>query len=161
MNDITYLLNYVITTWNNRRSFVKCYGIPKNNPLKKLFNDYQTGVIIHTIFMLNNTNSTIIKDHEKFSPANFPKAFHELSVLNQGISHIAIYFKAEIIISYLKDHSLKTNWVEANPALSRMITSGFFKTSHLESLFESCRNNKVFLNDFEEYISRLLLIRSN
>jgi hypothetical protein len=111
--------------------------------------------------MSNITNSTIIKDYEKFSPVNHPKAFHELSVLNQGISHLPIYFKVEIIISYLKDHSLKTNWVEANPALSRMVTSGFFKTSHLESLFESCRNNKVFQNDVEEYISRLLLMREN
>ncbi|NII26547.1 hypothetical protein HB364_15775 [Pseudoflavitalea sp. X16] len=109
--------------------------------------------------MSNNTNSTVIKDYEKFSPANYPKAFHELSVLNQGIAHIAIYFKVEIIISYLKDHSLKTDWVEGNPALTQMITSGFFKTEHLESLFESCRNNKVFLYDFEGYISRLLLMR--
>jgi hypothetical protein len=115
----------------------------------------------HALFMSNNTNSTIIKDYQTFSPANYPKAFHELFVLNQGISQIAIYFKVEIIVSYLKDHSLKTDWVEANPALSRMITSGFFKTSHLESLFESCRNNKIFLNDFEEHVSRQLLMRRN
>jgi hypothetical protein len=110
--------------------------------------------------MLNNTNN-FIRENEKFTPANYPKAMYELTVLNQGISHIPVYFKVEIIISYLKDHSLEANWVEANPALSRMVTSGFFKTSHLESLFESCRNNKVFLNDFEEYISRLLLMRNN
>jgi hypothetical protein len=109
--------------------------------------------------MSNITNCTIVRNDEKFSPANYPKAFHELSVLNQGISHIAIYFKVEIIISYLKDHSLKTDWVEANPALARMITSGFFKTSQLESLFESCRNNKAFLYDFEEYLSRQLLMQ--
>ena len=109
-----------------------------------------------------NTNNTIIKDYETFDPANYPKACHELSVLSQGISQISNYYKVEIIISYLKDHSLKPDWVEANPALSRMITSGFFKTSNLESLFESCRNNKVFLYDLEEYISRqLLLIRRN
>jgi hypothetical protein len=111
--------------------------------------------------MSNNTNSTIIKDNEKFNPANYPKAFYELSVLSQGLEHISIYFKVEIIISYLKDHSLKTDWVEANPALSRMVTSGFFKTSHLESLFESCRNNKAFLKDFEDHISKKLLAARN
>ena len=104
-------------------------------------------------------NNTITTDYEKFSPANYPKAFHELSVLNQGISHIAIYFKVEIIISYLKNYCLNIAWIDANPALTRMITSGFFKTSHLESLFESGRNNKVFLNDLEDYISRQLLMR--
>lgn len=113
-----------------------------------------------TLYFMSN-NITIIKDYEKFSAANYPKAMHELTALNQGISHISIYFKVEIILSYLKDHSLKTDWVEANPALARMITCGFFKTSHLESLFESCRKNKVFLNDFEEHIGRQLLMRRN
>lgn len=111
--------------------------------------------------MSNNTNSSIIKDTEKFNPANYTKAIDELSILNQGILHIAIYFKAEIIISYLKDHSLKIAWVEANPTLARIITSGFFKTSHLESLFESCRNNKAFLKDFEDHISKKLLTAKN
>ena len=110
---------------------------------------------------MSNNTSTIIKDYEKFSPANYPFAIHELSVLNQAISHISIYYKVEIIISYLKNHSLKTDWVEANAPLARMITSGFLKTSHLESLFESCRSNKVFLKDFEDYIGRLLMMRKN
>ena len=101
----------------------------------------------------------IIKDNEQFNPENHPSAVYELSNLKQGISHTNIYYKVEIIVSFLKDHCLKTAWIEANPALAQMITSGFFKTSHLESLFESCRNNKAFCNDFEEYISRQLLMR--
>lgn len=107
------------------------------------------------------SNNTLIKDFETFSPANFPKAFHELSVLNQGILHVPIYYKVEIILSYLKNHSLKTDWIDANPALARMITSGFFKTSHLESLFESYRNDQVFLKNIEDYISRQLLMRKD
>jgi hypothetical protein len=107
---------------------------------------------------MSNITSNIIKDYEKFSPVNYPNAMHELAALIQGISQIPVYFKVEIIISFLKDHNLKTNWVEGNPALTRMITSGFFKTAHLESLFESCRHNKVFLNDFEAYIKRQILI---
>jgi hypothetical protein len=111
--------------------------------------------------MSNNTNNTPINNFETFSAANYPKAFHELSVLNQGISHIAIYYKVEIIVSFLKNHCLNTAWIDANPALARMMTSGFFKTSHLESLFESYRNDKVFLKSFEDYISRQLLTSRN
>lgn len=80
---------------------------------------------------------------------------------NQDILHIAIYFKVEIIISYLKDHSLNADWIEANPAFARTITCGFFKTSHLESLLESCRNNKVFLKDVEDHIRKELLAPRN
>jgi hypothetical protein len=108
--------------------------------------------------MLNNTNDTTIKDYEKFSPANYPMAIHELSALIQGTSQIAIYFKVEIIITFLKDHRLKADWMDANPALTRMVTSGFFKTFHLEALFESHRSNKIFLQDLESYISGQLLM---
>lgn len=107
-----------------------------------------------------NTMNTIIKDYEKFNPENHPNAIHELAALSQGISHISIYYKVEIVVSFLKNHCLKTDWIDANQPLTRMITSGFFKTSNLESLFESFRSNKVFLIDFEHYISKLLLGRN-
>jgi hypothetical protein len=108
--------------------------------------------------MSNNTNNITIKDNEHFNPANYPNAMSELSALKLGISETSIYFKAEIIISYLKDHSLQTTWLDANPRLTQMVTSGFFKTSHVESIFESGRRNKTFLNNFEEYISKQLLM---
>jgi hypothetical protein len=111
--------------------------------------------------MSNNTNSTIIRDYEQFSPANHPMAIHELSALIQGLSQIAIYFKVEIIVSFLKNHCLKNDWIDANPALTRMITSGFFKTSHLEALFTSYRNNNIFIKDLESYIGKQLLMGRN
>ena len=111
--------------------------------------------------MSNNFNNISINDNENFYPENHPNAISELSALSRGISDIPIYFRAEIIISYLKEHCLKTTWIDANPALSRRITSGFFKTSHLESLFESFRNNKFFIKNFEQYISKQLLTGRN
>lgn len=110
------------------------------------------------LIMTNNTYNNTIHINEKFNPVNYPNAISELSAISMGVADTSIYFKVEIIISFLKNHSLQTNWVEANPKLSRMITSGFFKTSHLESLFQSCRSNKVFLNDFEAYIGKQLLM---
>ena len=111
--------------------------------------------------MSNNTSDISIKNNEQFNPVNFPIAMSELAALRSGISDISIYFKVEIIVSYLKNRSLAIDWVDANPALARMVTSGFFKTSHLESLFESGRNNKTFLKGFEEYISNQLLRGKN
>jgi hypothetical protein len=100
-----------------------------------------------------------VGNNEQFSSANFPNVALELTALNEGISHIPIYFKGEILISYLKDHSLKTDWIDANPALAKLVTSGFLKTSHIEALFESCRRNKPFLSDFEAYMNKQLMIR--
>jgi hypothetical protein len=111
--------------------------------------------------MSYNTDNFVIKDNENFNAANYPGAMSELSALRQGIADTSVYFKVEIVVSYLKNHRLQTNWIDANPALTRMVTSGFFKTSHLESLFESGRNNKVFIKGFEEYIGKQLLMGKN
>ncbi len=98
--------------------------------------------------------------NEKFDSANYPNAMSELSALKRGTAESPIYFKVEIIVSYLKNHSLETAWIDANPSLSRMITSGFFKTGHLESIFDSGRSNKTFLTDYEHHISKQLLMGS-
>lgn len=97
---------------------------------------------------------------EKFDSANYPRAMNELSTLKQGISDTPVYFKVEIIVSFLKNHSLEVAWVDANPSLTRMITSGFFKTSNLESIFDYARNSVSFLKDYEEYISKQILRRN-
>jgi hypothetical protein len=109
------------------------------------------------LFMSNNTSNITFTNKERFDPANFPNAMSELVALRSGTSDISIYFKVEIIVAYLKNHSLPIDWIEANAALTRMVTSGFFKTSYLESLFESYRDNKTFIIDLEEYISKQLL----
>src|SRR5688572_14708977 len=113
------------------------------------------------LYMLNNTHSFTIHDNENFNAANYPNAMSELSALRQGIADTSVYFKVEIIVSYLKNHRLQTNWIDANPVLTRMVTSGFFKTTYLESLFESGRNNNLFLKGFEEYIGKQLLKGKN
>jgi hypothetical protein len=99
-------------------------------------------------------------NNEKFNSGNYPKAMSELSALKRGTSDTPIYFKVEIIVSFLKNHSLQVAWVDANPSLSRMITSGFFKTSNLESVFDFGRNNVSFLKDYEDYIRNQLLNRN-
>lgn len=96
-------------------------------------------------------------NNEKFDSANYPTAMCELSALKRGLSDTPIYFKVEIIVSYLKNHSLEVAWVDANPSLSRMITSGFFKTSNLELIFDSGRSNKSFLKEYEAHISNQIL----
>ena len=97
-----------------------------------------------------------IGDLQKFNPNDYPKVVLEITQMLEKIHHIPVYFKRDIIISFLKDHSLKKDWIAANPALTQMFTSGVFVTGNIESLFESCRWNKAFRNDFEAYIKRVV-----
>lgn len=93
-----------------------------------------------------------------FNPDKTPEMVKELTALNEGIAHTPVYFKAEIIISYLKNHSLKNDWINANPKLAELMISNSFVTVHIESLFEFCRSNHLFLHGFESYITKQVLL---
>ena len=93
-----------------------------------------------------------IGEVRKFDADDYPKMVAELTVVLDDLVHIPIYFKRDIIVSYLKDHSIKTEWINANPKLATLMTSGSLATRHLETLFEACRWNKTFRVDFERYI---------
>lgn len=94
-----------------------------------------------------------IADSDKFDQARYLDVTSELHVLLQGLAHMESNYKSSIIISYLKDHSIQMNWLNGNNKLARTITSRSHDTSHIEALFDGCRNNKSFLRDFEAYIT--------
>lgn len=102
---------------------------------------------------LNNIN---IGEMEKFNPDNYPYMVSELKEIVNTLRDVPIYFKMDIVISFLKDHSIKTEWIEANPALIKILTSGILVTGNLEKLFEGCRWNKTFRLDFERYLKSKL-----
>ena len=93
-----------------------------------------------------------------FSADRSPEMREELLDLNGKIIDMPVYFKAEIIISYLKDHSIKTEWIKANPTLVKFLLSGSFTTTrHIESLFDFCRLKPNYRKGFESYIKTTLL----
>ena len=98
------------------------------------------------------SNYTNIGETEKFNAENYPSMVAELTSMLKDLHQIPIYFKRDIIVSYLKDHCVKTEWIDANPVLVKMMTSGTLITHHLERLFEGCRWNKIFRADFERYV---------
>jgi hypothetical protein len=96
-----------------------------------------------------------VSDSDKFNADDYPKVVGELAALNRGTMNMPAEHKADMIISYLKDHCLDTSWIHFNPALAALITSKSFSTLQIESLFESCRKNVAFLADFETYINQV------
>jgi hypothetical protein len=57
-----------------------------------------------------------------------------------------------MVISFLKDHCLKKEWILTNAKLVNTITSSAMRTRHIEALFNSCKNNKIFSAGFASYI---------
>ena len=68
------------------------------------------------------------------------------------IKNVAPYYKAEIIVSFLKNHCLQSEWVTANPVLAQLVTSKSVYSSRIESLFNSCENNPAFWQQLETYL---------
>ena len=93
-----------------------------------------------------------IENAESFNPYKFPQAVKELGIIYNATENTGMYYKPEIIITFLKDHCIKNDWITANPQLAKLLTSGYFSTKHIESVFELFRSNKFFIQDFEKYI---------
>jgi hypothetical protein len=91
-----------------------------------------------------------------FIPADFPLVISEIDFLRLSLKDITCNNKPDIVISYLKDHSIKAIWANANPMVTRLLTLATLETGHIEALFESCRQNNNFLNEFEEYFKEQL-----
>jgi hypothetical protein len=97
-------------------------------------------------------NAYYVYPGDKFNSADYPEIEHELAALTKGIRFMPGYGKVGATVSFLKDHSVKSEWVKANPVLIDMIRFGAFNVMRIEKMFEACRDNPAFLRDFEKYI---------
>jgi len=97
-----------------------------------------------------------VTDPQHFDAADYPFVSGELKLLSQALCNIPGTHKADIFISFLKDHCIKSAWVADNPFVVRLALSGDLSTSHIERLFTSSRQNTVFLQEFEDYFKSAL-----
>jgi hypothetical protein len=93
-----------------------------------------------------------IRPADQFSAAAYPEVISELDQIARATTHTPIYYKREIIISFLKDHCINNEWMKTNPEMTRLLVSGSLPVAQLESLFESCRNHKQFQKGLEDHI---------
>ena len=101
-------------------------------------------------------NKYDIQATDTFDPLLFPLVTGELSVISKRLSPILCRNRGEIVISFLKDHCLQTSWLSESKETTSLITSREFRTSQIESLFESCRPHIHFRTAFEAFIKKQL-----
>lgn len=98
----------------------------------------------------------IVLQTDKFEPEDFSFIADEILIIKEQTKDLPLAFKANILISFMKDHSLQTHWINQNPELTEMVTSATLPTGNIEALFGSCRDNPVFRLDLEKYIRNLI-----
>jgi hypothetical protein len=99
----------------------------------------------------------LVRGSDHFDPAYYTFVADDLVVIIDQVKHVSPAFKAEIIITLLKNHCLQDEWVAANPELVQLVTSKSLNSGNIESLFESCQNNAAFRLQLEAYLKGKLV----
>ena len=99
-------------------------------------------------------NKYLVRSTDQFDPVNFSSVIDEIQIINEETVSFPPLFKVDILISFLKGHSLENHWTKANPKLTDLVTSGTLFRGSIESLFKSCRSNPVFGQDLENYLKK-------
>ena len=96
----------------------------------------------------------LINNSDQFDPERFSFVDDDMATMIEEVKDTTAAFKAEIMVYFLKDHSIQKEWEIANPELVRLVKSKTLSSSNIESLFESCYNNPAFGLQLETYIKK-------
>jgi hypothetical protein len=94
----------------------------------------------------------LIKASDHFEASNFPGIDENLHLIVSELKGKPQNFKIEMLLSFLKGHSIKAEYVNTNPQLAELIGSKILSFKNLEALFESSQNNSVFRRELELYV---------
>lgn len=97
-----------------------------------------------------------IPDAEVFQIQEYPRVAAELLVMRKQLNSMPGTDKILIVISYFKDHRIKTALISDNEGFVKLITSGFLTSLHIEALFVASNANAAFTRDFEQFITATL-----
>jgi hypothetical protein len=97
-------------------------------------------------------NRFLVGKTDQFDPGNYLTVDDEIIGINEGTVHLSSSFKGDIIVSFLKDHLLQTEWIKDNPELTDLVSSGSLFTGTIAALFESCRDSPAFRQQLEVYL---------
>lgn len=97
-----------------------------------------------------------IREKDMFNAALYPHIVDEVANLKKRALEMNTALKEHVVISFLKNHSITSTWLESDREICKLMTSGALKISHLESLFNSSQQNQTFLEGLETYIKAQL-----
>ncbi len=96
----------------------------------------------------------LVKAEDEFDSLNYPQIVQDLNQINEKSVNIPQTLKAEILIAFTKNHSLKNEWISANPKFAQLITTGELPIGNIVSLFEASSRNSFFQKQLERYLQQ-------
>ena len=93
----------------------------------------------------------------KFEPQSFLEIHSELDIISKEFAENPNPNNIEILISYLRFHTIKANLLENNKIICEKILNGKIKINFLEQLFNNQKENIEFISDLEKYVRKRVI----
>ena len=94
----------------------------------------------------------LIRQDDHFHIENFPFLEDKIAATQKELLKLPSPNRADMLVSYLKEHCIPSEWVLANPVLAEQIRSKEWPLIDFEDLFESSKGNLQFQAELEAYI---------
>ena len=95
----------------------------------------------------------LVGEADRFDPANFPDLTPCLQQIVAQLNRESAGPKTEMLLSFVKDHRIKSQLVTDHPVLANLISTKSLPLAMLEDLFESSKSNPSFRTDLEKFVS--------
>ena len=92
------------------------------------------------------------KIKESFSPNLFPSLVKDIGLIKEKLNGVNNTYAIEIIMSFVRDHSIKNEWAKENPEVTELVVNKKIPIGVIEQLFKRSKDNFSFRKDLEEYL---------
>jgi|TARA_B110000977_G_C10968647_1_gene451450 hypothetical protein len=102
------------------------------------------------------TRNPIIDFKKPFNIDDFANLKKDINTISNNLSQINKNYAVDIIISFTRDHTIKSEWIKSNPTVNNLVTKKKIPLNLMEYMFKESSNYPGFRNDFENYIKEQL-----
>jgi hypothetical protein len=102
------------------------------------------------------TRKSVIDFEKPFNIDDFTTLKKNLNTISDSLSQINKEYAVDIIISFTRDHTIKSEWIKSNPTVNTLVTKKKIPLKLMEYMFKESINYPEFRIDFENYIKEQL-----
>lgn len=137
INSIVKILEFLEKKYLNHQD--KTINIPKNKENKT--------------FKQPEIVRKVLRNFEKsFRIEDFKELEKDILIISNLLNQTKKDNGADMIISFTRDHTIKSDWIKVNPTLADLVVKKKMPLTLIENIFKESSEFPEFRNEFEEYL---------
>lgn len=97
-----------------------------------------------------------LKRVKSFLITDYPELILDIETIKKEIQKTGNTFSYEILISFCRDHSIKAEYINSNPNLTKKIVNKELPIGQIEQLFRLNNDDNTFITELEKYLQTTL-----